>query len=73
MNVIHSTGHVWVTLSRRNLQQLLDALDKGYAPTIGIVRQCEDGTVLHVAGETDETHYAAREAGPGLDRLLQDK
>lgn len=65
---IHTIGeHVYIVLSRRNITQLLSALDKGYAE--GIVRRCEDGTSLHVRVEENEDHYTGREAGPGLGEV----
>lgn len=72
MNITKAGDHVYVSLSRRNANQLIEALDKGYAQ--GIVRRCEDGTSLHVVLEEDKDHYRdGREAGPGLDRILGDK
>jgi hypothetical protein len=69
VNITTADGHVYVSLSRRNATQLIEALDKGYAH--GIVRRCEDGTSLHVVLEEDADHYRdGRVAGPGLDRIL---
>ena len=59
---------VYVTLSRRNVEQLLTALDRGY--TQGICRTCGEER-LYVRVEEDADHYGiVREAGPGLDDVL---
>jgi len=68
MNVSKRNGgnsELFVTLSRRNVTQLLEALDRGYAEGT-IHRRCEDGTILHVRVEEDADHYKNREPGPGL-------
>lgn len=71
MNVERGEGIVSVTLSRRNLTQILEALDRGF--TTGIRRRCEDGTALYVRAEEDAVHYGERQPGPGLDRILPPK
>jgi hypothetical protein len=54
MDVLVGERTVLVRLSRRNLEQLLAALDRGSEK--GLVRRCE-GTVLMVEAEENERHY----------------
>ena len=65
MNHTKSGDFVYITLSERNVKQLLQAHERGYAA--GLVRRTEDGTRLYVRIESDTEHYKDREAGPGLD------
>ena len=62
--------HVYITLSERNLKQLQKALDMGFAS--GLVRRCEDNTLLHVRAESDAEHYKDRPAGPGMEQKLSE-
>lgn len=55
-------GTIRVTLSRRNLQALLLKLDEPESART-LVRTTEEGHLLVVTGESDEDHYAEREAG----------
>lgn len=48
-----------VTMSRKNLNQLLSALDEGSTVPI-LSRRQEDGSILYIAAEEDEIHYADR-------------
>jgi hypothetical protein len=66
MKIIKGDARVYVTLSKRNLEQLL----AGISSQAGLVRTCEDGTTLHVLGEEDEAHYQGRQPGPGLEGML---
>jgi len=65
---------VSVTLSERNLSQLLAALEAfeqgvpGFSPTLS--RRCEDGTFLTVVAEPNDEHYERREPGPGFDGIV---
>ena len=80
MNVSLNDGPVVVTLSRRNVEQLLAALDgfredpeSGLEPYL--VRWCStgndrDGILLQVIAQEDAVHYGDREPGPGLEHLL---
>jgi hypothetical protein len=54
MDVLMGETTVLVTLSRRNLEQLLGALDRGADK--GLVRECQ-GTILMVEAEENERHY----------------
>lgn len=74
MNISSLDGAVSITLSRRNLEQLLASLDPDLAdiPTRTLVRRTEKG-VLYVTAESDEYHYTGRpegEPGPGLAPFL---
>ena len=67
MNVkITRYGTIEVILSRRNVVDLLQAMD---APNCEhdrtLVRQTEGG-ILRVTVEADEKHYGTRLAGPGI-------
>ncbi len=74
MNVNLLEGGVYVTLSRRNLEHLLAALDRGadlkVAPTLH--RMTLQG-FLHVTVEENDDHYLGRpegSAGLGLEPYL---
>lgn len=74
MNIISLDGGVHVTLSEQNLRQLLAGLEhltdpEGPQPHLYRVTQCG---LLWVTAETDEQHYANRQAGPGLAPFLPD-
>ena len=60
---------VRVTLSRRNLEQLLAVLDSPMAEPF-LVRQCEDGTVLYVEPQENDVHYERREPGQGFEGII---
>lgn len=60
--------NVYVVLSVRNVQQLLEAYDRGY--TAGIVRTVAGQGRLHVRVESDADHYQNREPGPGLEKVI---
>lgn len=60
--------HVYVTFSRRNIRHMLEALDRGFGS--GLVRRCEDGTILHAMVEEDAEHYVEREPGMRDEPLL---
>ena len=63
MNIASLDGSVAVTVSRRNLEQLLASLDQELAGTT-IVRNTKKG-VLSITAEEDDVHYDLREEGPG--------
>jgi hypothetical protein len=78
VNVDLKDGPVVVTLSRRNLTQLLQALDtlEPYGSEPYLVRWCQryanstDAVFLHVIAQEDEAHYGDRTPGSGLDHVL---
>ena len=55
---------VSVSLSERNLQDLIDQRENG-RETPALSRMTEDGYLLTVRVEADDYHYAGREPGPG--------
>lgn len=72
MNIISLDGGVHVTLSERNLRELLSAVallrdPEGHQPMLYRMTECG---MLWVTAETDEQHYEARRAGPGLAPFL---
>jgi hypothetical protein len=68
MNVSVNGPHVWVTLSRRNLEHLTTMLDMGVgSPTLS---RRDGDTIIHVHVEENDVHYRDREAGPGVESLL---
>jgi hypothetical protein len=79
MDVDLSDGPVRVTLSRRNLTQLLAGLDRPLQEDPFLVRWCKvaeyehgrDGIMLQVIAQEDADHYGDRLSGPGLDPLLE--
>lgn len=68
MNVTQSGSRIALTLSERNLRHLLLAFTRGLP--YGLVRRCENGLIMTVDIEADESHYRGRPAGPGLERGL---
>lgn len=64
VNVLNPKS-VHVALSRKNLLDLLAALDDETIHNPQLMRQTEQGVYLTVRAETDEQHYQNREAGPG--------
>lgn len=71
MDIKQTENQIFVVLSERNVRQLLQAFERGYAT--GLQRRCENGLSLHVRVESDADHYTSREAGPGLSRILHDE
>ena len=65
MNHTRIDNSVYITLSMRNVKQLMDAHASGF--TMGLARRMGDGTRLYVRVEDDAEHYRDRDAGPGLD------
>lgn len=77
MQIQHLTEtDLTVTLSRKNLEQLLAALDlfeesdAFYALLPFLMRTCENGVRLTVLAQSDAEHYERREAGPGFDGIV---
>lgn len=78
MQITQQGGIVNVTLSRRNLEHLLGALDKLPAEGPYLQRLCEDGTFLIVTPEENDVHYERVErvetgtnmAGPGFEGIV---
>lgn len=66
MNVETSGQIVRVTLSRRNLEHLLQMLDHNVGSP-SLKRRVENDTYLYVVAEENESHYLGREAGPGAE------
>lgn len=70
MNVSVNGNVVHVTLSERNLTQLLAQRQLPFENSLGadpaLHRLCEDGTFLIVSAQTDSEHYERREPGPGF-------
>lgn len=64
INLGQSTANV--TLSERNLRDLLRAFERN-PHTASIKRLCEDGTTVYVTVESDDEHYRGRKPGPGID------
>jgi hypothetical protein len=67
MNITIHDSIVNVTLSRRNLLDLLVALtldEPGKTPRL--VRTTPTGLTLYVTAEADQEHYNGRTAGPGI-------
>jgi hypothetical protein len=58
-------NRVHVTLSRRNLRDLVDLLDAPDLTRKCLARTDEQGVCLVVELENDADHYEGREAGPG--------
>ena len=75
MNITNLDGGVTITLSRRNLEQLLAALDiedlpSGAVPSLH--RMTQRG-YLHITAEENDAHYDLRPEGPpgpGLEPFL---
>lgn len=62
MKIVIQDNHAYVTLSARNLQHLQRMLENG----AGFSLSRRDGAhSINVSVESDEVHYANREAGPG--------
>lgn len=65
MDISRNNHMIAVTLSRRNLEQLIKALnEKG--SDCGLVRVCENGDTVYVFAQEDKDHYKGREPGPGI-------
>lgn len=70
MNINNNGNRVHVTLSVRNLRDLVRAVERG--DTAALRRTCEDGTTLTVEVESDEDHYRnGRIPGSGIDANKQ--
>lgn len=65
MNIINLDGAVHVTLSERNLKDLLASLEVSDSARRTLFRSTPKG-VLYVTAEDDIDHYTDRDAGPGL-------
>jgi len=63
-----------VTLSKRNLEQLLAALElfeeRGGTHAPYLVRNCSSTEALTVVAQTNDEHYERREPGPGFDGIV---
>jgi hypothetical protein len=66
VNINLGQGTANVTLSERNLRDLLRAYERN-PRTASLCRLCEDGTHLYVTVEGDDQHYVNRHPGPGID------
>ena len=66
MKIVRQDDRVVITLSRRNLKDLLAQLLQEPLLDSGLVRRCEDGVLLQVRAERDRDHYHDRPAGPGF-------
>jgi hypothetical protein len=66
VNINLGQGTANVTLSERNLRDLLRAYERN-PHTASLHRLCEDGTFLYVTVQADDVHYNGRVAGPGID------
>jgi hypothetical protein len=65
MNINNGQGVANVTISERNLRDLLRAYEAGQVASIR--RVCEDGTALYLTVEPDDIHYRnGRVPGPGI-------
>lgn len=60
--------NVRVQLSRRNLTQLIEMLDRKVGNST-LKRLTETGVPLYVTAEEDDEHYGDRKPGPGLDEI----
>jgi hypothetical protein len=58
-------NRVHVTLSRRNLRDLVGLLDAPDLARRCLARRDQNGVCLVVEVENDADHYEGREAGPG--------
>ena len=67
---IHSQGVVEVTLSERNIRELLQAFEsKSDEPAL--FRKI-DNRVLYIRVESDNEHYLGRKPGPGIGWPAED-
>jgi len=62
---IHDAPVVAVSLSRRNLEHLLAALDTSLPGEPVLTRTCENGTKLTVIAQENDEHYEREERTPG--------
>jgi hypothetical protein len=69
MDVKFDNAATRVTLSRRNLEQLLKALTQ-LGPEVAYLYRMTDNGMLYVFAEENDVHYGVREAGPGFDGFL---
>jgi len=65
MNLKYEDGAARVTLSRRNLEHLLWALDHVDGDEVFLHRMTDHG-MLYVFAEEDARHYGDRQSGPGF-------
>jgi hypothetical protein len=63
----HDNEVIEITLSKRNLETLLEKLNWDSKRTLCI--DTPEGITLQVKAEPNEIHYATREPGPILDHL----
>lgn len=73
MNIASIDGAVSITMSRRNLEHLLAALDMAESPVKPVLHRMTDKGMLYVFAEENEDHYIDREAGPGFDPFFLPK
>lgn len=64
MNAKLTDANVTVTLSLRNVHDMLRAFERGNDSTL--IRTTEAGITLRVSIESNEKHYAERRPGPGI-------
>jgi hypothetical protein len=69
MDIAYAEGAARVTLSRRNLEHLLNALDAFGVAETPFLRRMTDNGLLYIFAEEDQEHYGEREPGPGFDFL----
>jgi hypothetical protein len=66
----HPLAEVTVHLSRRNLEQLVEMLNRFPESEPFLVRMMDNGTNLMVYAQEDVAHYGDRTPGAGFDDWL---
>ena len=62
----NDTSTLIITLSEKNLSELLTAVRAGGSELSHLIRYVSEfGVILHVIGETNDVHYERAEGGPG--------